>query len=328
MGLRKPAYTVEAGGADVTRQIQDLLLDLRVTLTSDRASDTLEIDLSDAALALATPAAERELRVSLGYADSGLTPMGVYYHDETDRQLDPGRLTVRATAADFRRRSSLKAPKRRAFDNVALGDLVKGIAAEHGYVGRTAPALAGIALAHIDQTAESDLHLLRRLARQYDATAKAAGGFLVFAPKGSGRSAGTAQPLPTITLATADLISGRHAVRGRPRYGSVIASYNDVEAATLVHVRAGNDDPVYEIREPFPDRAQALDAAAGRLARLARQTSTLEVSVLGSPAVVSEAVVVMTEWPIAGSRWTVQRAKHTVSKIRGYVTTVTAEPAA
>ena len=328
MGLRTPAYTVEAGGADVTRQIQDLLIDLRVTLTSDRASDALEIGLSDTATSLATPAAERELRVSLGYADSGLTPMGVYYHDETDRELNPGRLTVRATAADFRRRSALKAPKRRAFDHVALGDLVTGIADEHGYVGRTAPALASIVVAHIDQTAESDLHLLRRLARQYDAIAKAAGGFLVFAPRGSGRSAGTAQLLPTITLAKADLISGRHTARGRPRYGTVIASYHDAETATLVHVRAGTEEPVYEIREPLPDRAQALDAAAGRLARLARQTAEIVVSVLGNPAVVSEGVISMTEWPIPGSRWTVQRAEHTVSKQQGYRTAITAQPAA
>ncbi len=124
--------------------------------------------------------------------------MGLFFHSESEIQLAPRRLTVRATAADFRRRSSLKARKRRSWDNVSLGDLVRSIAAEHDYTGRVHPSLAGVIIPHIDQTAESDLHLLRRLARQYDATTKAAGGRLIFQPRGIGRSAGGDQPLKTI----------------------------------------------------------------------------------------------------------------------------------
>ena len=335
MGLRTPAFKVEAGGRDVTRAVDERLVELRVTLTSDRASDTLELDLEDTAGELAIPTAERELRVSLGYRNSALVPMGVYYHDESERQLVPRRLTVRATAADFRRRSSLKAPKRRSFDDVTLGALVSTIAAEHGYTGRVAPDLAGIVIAHIDQTAESDLHLLRRLARQYDATTKAAGGYPIFAPRGRGRSAGTGQPLPTIEYAPGQpgdgataVLSARYAVRGRPRYSAVVASYQDVATAELVHVRAGSGTPAYVTREPYPDRPQAEAAAAARLSRFARQTEEIEMSVPGNPALVSEVVLALRDWPQPGvSRWTVLRAEHALSKQRGYVTSVTAEPA-
>ena len=209
------------------------------------------------------------------------------------------------------------------------------IAAEHGYIGRVAPDLAGIVVAHIDQTAESDSHLLRRLARQYDATTKAAGGYLIFGPRGSGRSAGTGRPLPTIEYApgrtgagATAVISARHAVRGRPHYGAVVASYQDVNTAELAHVRAGSGTPAYVIREPHPDRPQAVAAAAARLSRFARQTEELGLSVSGNPALVSEAVLVMRGWPHpTGSRWTVLRAQHTLSKQRGYVTNVVAEPA-
>ena len=335
MGLRTPAFTVKAGDADVTRAVDERLVELRITLTSDRASDTLELELEDTAGELAIPAAERELRVSLGYRDSGLTPMGVYYHDESERQLVPRRITVRATAADFRRRSSLKAPRRRSWDDVSLGHLVRTIAAEHGYIGRVAPALTSVVVAHIDQTAESDLHLLRRLARQYDATTKAAGGYLIFASRGSGRSAGTDRPLPIIEYTPgqrgaggAGVISARCTVRGRPRYGTVLASYQDLTTAELVHVRAGAGTPAYTIREPFPDRPQAETAAAARLSRFARQTEEVEMSVSGNPAVVSEAVLALRDWPHAGrSRWTVLRAEHALSAERGYITSVTAEPA-
>ena len=316
MGLRTPAFAVEVGGGDVTREVDERLVELRITLTSDRASDALEFELEDTADELTVPAAERELRVSLGYRGSALVPMGVYFHDESERQLLPRRLTIRATAADFRRRSNLKAPRRRAWDNVSLGALVSTIAAEHGYISRVAPELTGIVIAHIDQTAESDLHLLRRLARQYDATTKAAGAHLIFAPRGSGRSAGTARLMPTIVYApgqrgasVAAVLSARYIVRGRPRYGAVMASYQDVASAELVHVEAGTGTPAYVIREPYPDRPQAEAAAAARLSRLARQTKEVEMSVSGNPALVSEAVLVLREWPEAGdSRWTVLRA--------------------
>lgn len=335
MGLRTPAFRVEAGGADVTRLIEENLIALRVTLTSDRASDTLEIELSNADGRLAVPAAERELRVSLGYKGSPLVPMGVYYHDESEVQLSPRRLTIRATAADLRRRSTLKAPRRRAWDDVSLGDLVATIAAEHGYRASVAPELAGVVIAHVDQTAESDLHLLRRLARQYDATAKAVGGHLVFAPRGSGRSAASGQVMPVVEYVPADraapadrrVLTARYTVKGRPRYGSVVTTYQDVQTAELVHVRAGEDAPVFEVREPYPDRPQALAAAQARLARYARQTRELEMSVSGNPVLASEAVLVLRGWPDpAGSRWTALRVGHAVSKQRGYVTNVTGEP--
>ena len=334
MGLRTPAFEISADGHDFTRIVQQHLVELRLTSTSDQTSDTLEIEISDGANRLSAPTTERELKVSLGYKDSGLVPMGVYFHTESEIQLAPRRLTVRATAADFRRRSSLKAPKRRSWDNVALGDLVRAIAAEHGYTARVHPRLAGTVLAHIDQTAESDLHLLRRLARAFDATTKAAGGYLVFEPRGIGRSAGTDRALPVVEYAPGQRVEGkpsvlsaRTTVKGRPRYGAVVATYHDVAAGELVHIQAGTGSPTYQIREPFPDRPQADAAAAGRLARLSRQTKDLDMVVPGNPRLVSEVVIALDQWPTAErSRWTVLRAEHSLSKSRGYVTSFTAEP--
>ena len=61
--------------------------------------------------------------------------------------------------------------------------------------------------------------------------------------------------------------------------------------------------------------------------RLTRQTEELEMSVSGNPALVSEAVLALRDWPHQGvSRWTALRAEHTLSKQRGYVTSVIAEP--
>ena len=311
----RPVYRLDVGGEDVTARVREHLVELRVTLSSTPTSDALQITLSDALGVLARPAAEREIRVSLGYRDTGLTALGVYYHSETDIDLAPRRMVLRATAADLRGRSTLKAPRSRAWPATTLGHVVATIAAEHGYTARVAPVLAAEAIGHIDQTSESDLGLLHRLARGYDATVKAAGGALVVVPRGLGRSvSGSALPTYTASPAAGMVLSGRIAHRGRPRYAAVQASYYDVAAAAMVHVTAGAGEPRFVIREPRPDRAQALADAQARLARLRHQTATLELEVVGDPTLAAEARIRTTGWGAdTDGVWSITRVMHTLS---------------
>lgn len=323
-----PAFRLEVEGEDVTERVQRHLVELRLTLTSDTASDSLHLTLSDASGALDRPAAEREIRVSLGYLETGLHTLGAYYHTETDIELAPRRLVLRATAADFRRQSTFKAPRSRVWPaTTTLGRMVGDIAANHGYTARVAPALAAEPLGHIDQTAESDLHLLRRIASRFDATLKAAGGRLILMPRGAGRSAvsGVALPSHIASPGSWAVLSGRIEYRGRPRYGSVVAGYYDVRAARVVHVTAGSGEPRFVIRDLLPSRAQALADAQARLARGRRQTAILSLSLVGDPTLVAEGRISTTGW--GGSTdgtWSITRVIHTLSA-SGFRSQVSAE---
>lgn len=321
-----PAFSLIAGAADVTERVRRHLVELRVTLTSDSASDTVQLTISDTARALARPVAEREIRVSLGYRETGLVALGAYFHSETDVEFAPRRMVLRATAADFRRRATLKAPKTRDWQATTLGRMVDAIATEHGYTARVDASLASVPLPHVDQTAESDLHLLRRLARYYDATVKAGGGNLVMMPTGTGRGAGGALlPVYRAVAGSAAVLTGRVAWRGRPRYGSVTSSYYDVEAGLLRHVTVGDGPPTFTIRDPRPDREQALEDARSRLARLSRQTATLEMTVVGTPTLAAEGRVVTSGWGEGtDGEWSITRATHTLT-VRGFQSQVSAE---
>lgn len=55
-----------------------------------------------------------------------------------------------------------------------IGDMVRRIAGEHRLQQKVSASLAAIALPHIDQSAESDMNLLHRLAKRYDVVAKPA----------------------------------------------------------------------------------------------------------------------------------------------------------
>ena len=311
----RPAWQLDVEGEDVTARVREHLVELRVTLTSDTASDILQITLSDVFGGIARPAAEREIRVSLGYRATGLTALGVYYHSETDIDLVPRRMVLRATAADLRRDRSFKAPRSRAWPPTTLGQVVAAIAAEHGYTSRVAPALAAEAIGHIDQTSESDMSLLQRLARGYDATVKAAAGALVVVPHGAGRNvSGAALPTYTASPGAGTVLSGRVGYRGRPRYGSVQASYHDVATAEMVHVTVGAGEPRYIVRDPLPDRTQALAAAQARSARLRRQTATLDLDVVGDPTLAVEGRVRTTGWGAdTDGVWSITRVVHTLS---------------
>ena len=171
------------------------------------------------------------------------------------------------------------------------------------------------------------MHLLRRPARGYDATVKAAGGYLVMMPRDAARSAGRGTPLPTYTASPegGTVLTGRVSWRGRPKYNSVVASYHDVRAGALIHVTAGSGDPAFVIREPRPDRAQAMADAAARLARLQRQRATLDLSVVGDPSLAAQGRIVTVGWGDGkDDTWTISRATHILTT-RGFQSQVSAE---
>lgn len=329
--MARPAFRVEVDGAALDARVQVRIAELRITLTADEESDSVEIRFAGAAGAgdLAVPAAEREIRAWLGWRGGPLTYMGAYFHDETDLGLLPRTLTVRAEAADLRSASLWKAPRTRSWDAATLGRVASDLAAGHGMQAVIDPALAARALGHVDQTAESDLHLIRRLARDQGATAKTAAGRLVLIRRGAGRAASGAalpewRPAPPGT-GRSQVLSSRVSLRGRPRYASVVARYLDYDFAGEQSVRAGDGDPALELRQTYQDRATAQAAAAARLERASRQTATLDMEVIGDPSLVAETPMITEGWGGVDGRWSIARATHVVTPSTGYRTRLTAE---
>ena len=152
---------------DVTAAVRERLLGLRVSDEEGYRSDTVEISLDDRGGMVELPRRGAELKVELGYEESGRVSMGRYTVDEVELSGPPATISIRAKAADMR--ATLKQRKTRSWHQISIGDLVATVAAEHGLESRTAEDLRGIVLPHVDQTDESDLHLLTRLGEQYDA---------------------------------------------------------------------------------------------------------------------------------------------------------------
>lgn len=303
-----PDYFITADSLDVTALIRDRNGSVSVVDQGGTTSDTAEIVLDDRSPCIELPRKGARLVISMGYVETGLALMGEYTVDEVAINGPPKGLTIRARAADMRQ--SLKAPKTRSWDTITIGDLVATIAAEHGYKAAVSAEFAGILLTHIDQTGESDLHLLTRLAAERGAIAKPAGGYLLFVPRGQSKSV-TGKVLPPVTMAGRDLSRYRVVMADRGKYQSVLAHWYDVDGATPVPVTVGSGEPVFTLRNHFPDEESARGAAKAKLAAFERGKAQLAVTMPGDNRLMADGRLVITEarQGLAGE-WVVTRVRH------------------
>lgn len=320
-----PEFRIRADGRDITAVVRDRLLSLKVTDSADADSDACEFALDDRGRAVEPPPTGAALEVELGWRPGGTTPMGRFVVDEIELHGPPDTLVVRAAAADLG--ADLKTARTRSWDRAALGELAEAVAAAHGLRPRVDPRLQGLALPHIDQVDESDLGILRRLARDLDLVARPVGGELVVAPRhalADGRPAVAA-------LRRGDAAEYRFLEADRDAYAAVLARWRDADEAEPKTVRAGDPgEPVFALSSVYPDRAAARNAAEARLRALRREAVTAVVTLArGRPELTAEAPVSLDGFgaPVDG-RWIVRRAEHVFGESAGYRTTVNLERAA
>ncbi len=318
-----PDFLVVANTEDITATLRRRLISLRVTDEAGTKSDTAEIVLDDRDSRIQWPEHGALLALSLGYRESGLSHLGSFIVDEVAHSGPPNILTIRAKAADMI--ASLKAPKTRQWEQQSLGQMVDSIAGEHGLQPRVSQQLDQVIIPHVDQTEESDLHFLTRLARQYDAVSKPASGFLLFVVKGEAKAA-SGQSLTSVSIEPSQILQHRMTQADRGKYGAVRSFWHDVTSADRVAVLTGSGEPIYTIRQTYPDATQAADAGLAKLKSLQRGEASLSLTLIGNTAVQAEA-----ELTVSGLRdqvnglWLIKRVEHQLDANQGLTTRLDAD---
>ena len=320
-----PVYDIRAEGHNITTALRGRLLSLRVTDETGYQSDAVEIELDDRGEAIHLPRKGATLEVELGYEETGKAKMGSSYTvDEVELSGPPDTLTIRAKAADML--SSLKQHKTRSWDDVTISELVDSIAADHGLEPRVGDSIRAITdRRHIDQTEESDRNLLKRLSEDYDAVSKQAGPLLLFVKRGQGKSA-TGQQVTPVTLSREQTGGHRVTLADSGKFQAVRAHWYDMETGERTEVQAGDDEPVYTLRENYIDEATARQAARSKFDMLQRGTATLSLTLKpGNPAIRAETPLTLTGFREGvNGRWIATRVTHEISS-SGYSTQVEAE---
>ncbi|PHM68311.1 phage late control D family protein [Xenorhabdus sp. KJ12.1] len=223
-----PAFRLEANKQDITNNIRSRLMSLTLTDNRGSESDQLDIELDDADGNLIFPLRGDILTLELGWHGHPLTPKGKFVVDEIEHSGAPDRLTIRARSADFR--GDLNAKREVSYHKITLESLVSTIAMRNQLTFKISNELKGISM-HIDQTNESDISLLTRIAKQEGAIASVKNGELLFICQGKNKtSSGTAIEPVVITRESGD--SHRFSLSDREAYTGVKAQWLDTKTAS------------------------------------------------------------------------------------------------
>lgn len=320
MGL-KPCFSVIANETDITSIISDLYEYISITDGTGYESDTCEISLIDDPIRpIELPKKGAELRISMGY-DLAMVDMGLFIVSEVSLSGPPEKMIIRGRAVPQLTSkngiTSLASQKTRSWPkNTSVSAVVSKIAKEHGLDPFVSNTVAQIKLPHFDQSDESDLNFLLRIAKRYDVICKPAGGKLLFVKRGE-------IDLPNLILAKEQVSDWEMTSSTSDSAGTVIAYWHDKKGAKKKEVKVGDGEPVKRLRHSYQDEKSAYAAAQASLDQSRRGEEKLSLNIPGNPSISAEMPITLLEFRegIAGD-WVVEQCAHSIDKEVGFKTTV------
>lgn len=211
---------------DITQLIVGRLMSMTIADNRGFEADELDIQLSDDDGNLALPSRGAIIEVAIGWKGEQLVQKGKFIVDELQYNGSPDSLTLRARSADLR--GSLSSKQERSWHNITLGQLIDQIALENQLQSCCAKQWQNKPITHLDQTNESSINLLTRLAEEYDAIATVKNGKLLFMPAGKAQSV-NGKPLPPVVLHKQVGDSYQFAINEGDNYTAVRAYWHNLD---------------------------------------------------------------------------------------------------
>lgn len=319
--LLRPTCQIVIDGKDYTTRVLPHLIQLSVESNRQDHADTVNLSIDDSKGNIALPRRGVEMRVMLGFEGLGISLQGSYHVDEIEHSGTPDTVGIVARSAKLTR--ELRSRKERSWNTTTVGHLVRVIAGEHQLTPRVAASLDGLPVEHLAQT-ESDIALLRRLGRMWDAVATVKAGNLLFMPIGVAQTA-SGKPLEQLVVRRADGDRHRFHESDRDAYTGIRARWHDVGAARGRTVLAGKTGHVKFLRGDFASKEDAQRAAEAEMARARRGASTFGLDIaIGRPDLYPEMPARTRGWKpeIDAIDWIVVKATHSFTPGSGYTTSV------
>jgi len=309
---------------DVTARMTPRLIELTLSEARNDEADQLDLRLSDHDGQLAIPPHGAVLSLALGWQQRGLVDKGRYKVDDIEHAGAPDVLTLRARSTDLSHGARLR--KTRSWHNSTLGDILAQLAADNALIARISPMLATRFIEHIDQSAESDMALLNRLAKRFDAVGTIKSGYVLFSPIGHGMtSSGT--PLPNAVIHRRDGDNHRYRCNAQQQHSGVAAQWHDISTATTQTVWVGAADKGKILPQTYASAVEAQNAARSEYQRLQRQGARLSLRLaLGNPALYPEQSVQVRGFKpdIDGTDWLIVSTTHRLNN-SGFISEVELE---
>lgn len=137
--------------------------------------------------------------------------------NEVEHSGAPDTITVRARSAAMT--NGMQERREKSWHKQTIATIVQTIAKRYSLTPTVGDKLAKIQIAHIDQTHESDMSFLTRLAKRYDAVVNVKDKRLLFMPIGAGKTS-SGKALKVLNLTRADGDTHRYHVSERENYSA------------------------------------------------------------------------------------------------------------
>jgi phage late control protein D protein (GPD) len=270
---------------------------------------TVEIDDSDGMVEL--PSKGKKLTAVFGFAGREQN-RGTYIVDEIGHHGPPDVITIRARSADFRK--TLLEEREKSYHKTTVGAVIAEIAARHGLTPAVSAELAGIAVEHLDQTNESDAHLVTRLAQEHDAVGTVKDGRLLFTVRAAGKTS-SGQDLPTVTIHRSEGDSHDFTDADRDdRVTGVVAYWHDKKSAKRKKAEVGADGYRRHLKQTYNSEKEA-KAAEAEMKRIKTRARTLSLNLaFGRAELFAEQPLKVEGFKpqIDAVRWFIKEITHTL----------------
>lgn len=345
----RPAFDIKIGGKTQTT-VNDRLISLTLTDNRGFEADMLELVIDDADQKVALPARGAQIDIALGWKGEPLVNKGRFTVDEISHTGPPDQLIVTARSADFRDTFNVK--REYSWHDITVGKVVASIASRYDLKAGVSEDLGKIEIDHADQTSESDISFLTRMAEKLGAITTIKNGMLLFMHPGRAVSqSGKLLPAITITRASGDKHSFR--VADRDAYTGVTAywldlNYGKPQKTSVRRKRKSKTPPkvktpastskegnylegvegnVFVMRETFKTERAARRAAAARWSKLQRGAAEFTMTLArGRADLFPELPAVMQGFKpeIDQAAWVITQVTHTIGD-NGFTTALNFE---
>ncbi|MDF8605606.1 contractile injection system protein, VgrG/Pvc8 family, partial [Escherichia coli] len=173
--MKELSVTVPSPDIEITinnnrlRNVTERLMTLSLTDNRGFEADRVTLTIDDADGQLQLPQRGARLNVMIGWRGEALVNKGVYIVDEVTWEGPPDKLTITASSADFREEFNVK--REVSWHDVTVKQVVSAIAHRYGLKAQISDILMDIEIDHADQTEESDISFLTRMAEMLGAIA-------------------------------------------------------------------------------------------------------------------------------------------------------------
>ena len=317
-----PVYTLILEGKPL--ELYGRLLALTVADKSGMEVDELTVEIDDSDGLVELPSKGKQLTAVFGFVGQEQN-RGSYIVDEIGHHGPPDVITIRARSADFRK--TLLEEREKSYHKTTVGAVIAEIAARHGLTPAVSAELAGISIDHLDQTNESDAHLVTRLAQEHDAVGTVKDGRLLFTVRAAGKTS-SGQALPTVTIHRSEGDSHDFTDADRDdRVTGVTAYWHDKKGAKRKKAEVGADGYRRHLKQTYNSEKEAKAAAEAEMKRIKTRSRTLTLNLaVGRAELFAEQPLIAQGFKaqIDAVRWFIKEITHTLDD-NGYTCRIACE---